>query len=240
MTDAILAHRHRLDHRREQPLVDARRDVLRAVHDHARQHGRERRAAVDPARPARLAVGARVDRQRVHADVRGAARHRAAGSATSSGGGRMFLFGVVVFGLSSLAIGFAPNDTVLVAFRAVQGVGAAFMMPATLSIITQAFPARAARHRDRHVGRGQRARARDRPGRRRLPHRVRQLAGDLLHQPADRRRRGRGDAVRRPRVARRDGGQDGRLRRHRRAHDRADRARARARRGQQLALGLAA
>ncbi|MDQ6836223.1 MAG: MFS transporter [Actinomycetota bacterium] len=53
---------------------------------------------------------------------------------------RMFLFGVVVFGLSSVAIGFAPNDTTLVAFRAVQGVGAAFMMPATLSIITQAFP----------------------------------------------------------------------------------------------------
>jgi EmrB/QacA subfamily drug resistance transporter len=54
---------------------------------------------------------------------------------------RMFLFGVVVFGLSSLAIGFAPSDGLLVAFRAVQGVGAAFMMPATLSIITQAFPA---------------------------------------------------------------------------------------------------
>ncbi len=53
---------------------------------------------------------------------------------------RMFLFGVVVFGLSSLAIGFSPDDTVLVAFRAIQGVGAAFMMPATLSIITQAFP----------------------------------------------------------------------------------------------------
>jgi EmrB/QacA subfamily drug resistance transporter len=54
---------------------------------------------------------------------------------------KMFLFGVAVFGASSLAIGFAPNDTILVAFRAVQGVGAAFMMPATLSIITQAFPA---------------------------------------------------------------------------------------------------
>ncbi len=53
---------------------------------------------------------------------------------------RMFLFGVVVFGLSSAAIGLAPSDTVLVAFRAVQGIGAAFMMPATLSIITQAFP----------------------------------------------------------------------------------------------------
>ena len=53
---------------------------------------------------------------------------------------RMFMFGVVVFGLSSAAIGLAPSDTALVAFRAVQGVGAAFMMPATLSIITQAFP----------------------------------------------------------------------------------------------------
>ncbi len=53
---------------------------------------------------------------------------------------RMFLFGVVVFGVSSAAIGFAPTDTTLVLFRAVQGVGAAFMMPATLSIITQAFP----------------------------------------------------------------------------------------------------
>jgi EmrB/QacA subfamily drug resistance transporter len=52
----------------------------------------------------------------------------------------LFLFGVVVFGLSSIAIGFAADDTALVAFRAVQGVGAAFMMPATLSLITQAFP----------------------------------------------------------------------------------------------------
>jgi EmrB/QacA subfamily drug resistance transporter len=54
---------------------------------------------------------------------------------------RMFLFGVVVFGISSTVIGFSANDTMLVAFRAVQGIGAAFMMPATLSIITQAFPA---------------------------------------------------------------------------------------------------
>ena len=52
----------------------------------------------------------------------------------------MFLFGVVVFGISSAVIGFSANDTMLVAFRAVQGIGAAFMMPATLSIITQTFP----------------------------------------------------------------------------------------------------
>lgn len=53
---------------------------------------------------------------------------------------RVFLFGVVTFAVASAAIGFSPNDTWLVAGRAVQGVGAAFMMPATLSIISNAFP----------------------------------------------------------------------------------------------------
>jgi EmrB/QacA subfamily drug resistance transporter len=53
---------------------------------------------------------------------------------------RVFLLGVLVFGVSSAVIGLSPNGGILVAFRAVQGIGAAFMMPATLSIITQAFP----------------------------------------------------------------------------------------------------
>ncbi len=53
---------------------------------------------------------------------------------------RAFMFGVVAFALSSATAGFAPNDTSLVVSRAVQGIGAAFMMPATLSIITNAFP----------------------------------------------------------------------------------------------------
>jgi EmrB/QacA subfamily drug resistance transporter len=53
---------------------------------------------------------------------------------------RMFLFGVVVFALSSATIGFAPSQHWLVAGRAVQGIGAAFMMPGTLSIITNTFP----------------------------------------------------------------------------------------------------
>ena len=54
---------------------------------------------------------------------------------------KIFLAGVVIFAGSSAAIGFSPNDTWLVAWRAVQGAGAALMMPATLSIITNAFPA---------------------------------------------------------------------------------------------------
>jgi EmrB/QacA subfamily drug resistance transporter len=53
---------------------------------------------------------------------------------------RMFLFGVVVFALASATIGFAPSAGWLVASRALQGVGAAFMMPGTLSIISNAFP----------------------------------------------------------------------------------------------------
>src|SRR5881394_3281220 len=53
---------------------------------------------------------------------------------------RMFLFGVIVFAVSSATIGFSPNDAWLVGWRAIQGIGAAFMMPATLSIVTNAFP----------------------------------------------------------------------------------------------------
>jgi EmrB/QacA subfamily drug resistance transporter len=53
---------------------------------------------------------------------------------------RVFLIGVVVFAAASATIGFAPTEGWLVASRAVQGVGAALMMPGTLSIITNAFP----------------------------------------------------------------------------------------------------
>jgi EmrB/QacA subfamily drug resistance transporter len=53
---------------------------------------------------------------------------------------RMFLFGVVLFALSSAGIGLSPDQHWLVAGRAVQGIGAAFMMPGTLSIISNTFP----------------------------------------------------------------------------------------------------
>jgi EmrB/QacA subfamily drug resistance transporter len=53
---------------------------------------------------------------------------------------KIFIAGVVIFALSSGAIGFSPSDTWLVLWRAIQGTGSALMMPATLSIITNAFP----------------------------------------------------------------------------------------------------
>ncbi|MGE5407735.1 MAG: MFS transporter [Syntrophothermus sp.] len=54
---------------------------------------------------------------------------------------RMFLAGVVIFAISSATAGLAVDQTALVVSRVVQGVGAALMMPGTLSIITDAFPA---------------------------------------------------------------------------------------------------
>jgi EmrB/QacA subfamily drug resistance transporter len=53
---------------------------------------------------------------------------------------RMFMTGVVLFAISSASAGLAPSTTALVVSRITQGVGASLMMPATLSIITNAFP----------------------------------------------------------------------------------------------------
>ena len=58
--------------------------------------------------------------------------------------GRRFIFivGLVIFTGASLWCGLAGDATSLIAARTVQGVGAAFMNPATLSIITATFPPR--------------------------------------------------------------------------------------------------
>jgi EmrB/QacA subfamily drug resistance transporter len=52
---------------------------------------------------------------------------------------RLFLIGVAVFSAASLACGLANTISVLIAARAIQGVGAAVISPATLSIITTTF-----------------------------------------------------------------------------------------------------
>jgi MFS transporter, DHA2 family, multidrug resistance protein len=52
---------------------------------------------------------------------------------------RLFLVGLAVFGVASLAAAYAPGAGLLVIARAFLGVGAAMMMPATLAIIRTTF-----------------------------------------------------------------------------------------------------
>ncbi|MFF3766143.1 MFS transporter [Streptomyces sp. NPDC001922] len=59
---------------------------------------------------------------------------------------RVFVIGVVWFALASLACGMAPNAPVLIAARALQGIGGALLTPGSLALIQATFhPAERAR-----------------------------------------------------------------------------------------------
>jgi EmrB/QacA subfamily drug resistance transporter len=60
---------------------------------------------------------------------------------------RVFITGVLVFALASLIGGIAQDQTVLIAARVLQGLGAAIASPTALSLITTTFPAGPARNR---------------------------------------------------------------------------------------------
>jgi EmrB/QacA subfamily drug resistance transporter len=60
---------------------------------------------------------------------------------------RMFMYGLVVFSVASLLGGLAQSDVWLIAARAAQGLGAALVSPAALSIITNTFAEGAERNR---------------------------------------------------------------------------------------------
>ncbi|MFE6888649.1 MFS transporter [Streptomyces sp. NPDC057694] len=69
--------------------------------------------------------------------------------ADRAGARRAYAFGVGLFTLASLACGLAPGIGALVAARVVQGAAAAVVMPASLSLIRQAYDD--ARHRARAI-----------------------------------------------------------------------------------------
>src|SRR5271166_2825378 len=52
---------------------------------------------------------------------------------------RMFLLGVAVFTIASVACGLAQSIQLLIAARAVQGIGAAFLVPGSLALISASF-----------------------------------------------------------------------------------------------------
>jgi len=60
---------------------------------------------------------------------------------------RMFILGVVVFTLGSLAGGFATSSSWLIAARVVQGIGGAIVAPTALSLVAVMFPEGAQRNR---------------------------------------------------------------------------------------------
>ena len=53
---------------------------------------------------------------------------------------RVFLVGIAVFSVGSLVSGFAWSEASLIGARALQGLGAALITPAALSILTTTFP----------------------------------------------------------------------------------------------------
>ncbi|USG61627.1 MFS transporter [Sneathiella marina] len=52
----------------------------------------------------------------------------------------LFTFGILLFGAASLACGFASSGTYLILARALQGIGAAIIFPASMAMVTIAFP----------------------------------------------------------------------------------------------------
>src|SRR6188472_864095 len=61
---------------------------------------------------------------------------------------RVFIFGVLLFSLASLAGGLATSQAWLLGARAIQGVGAAITAPTALSLVATTFPEGAPRNRD--------------------------------------------------------------------------------------------
>src|SRR5204862_2914290 len=60
---------------------------------------------------------------------------------------RIFVVGLLVFGVASLAGGLAQSEGWLITARAVQGLGAALLSPAALSLLTVTFAEGAERNR---------------------------------------------------------------------------------------------
>src|SRR6202035_4686823 len=53
---------------------------------------------------------------------------------------RMFIFGLELFTAASLLCAVAPSADALIAFRVMQALGAAFLVPASLALVLSAFP----------------------------------------------------------------------------------------------------
>ena len=115
---------------------------------------------------------------------------------------RIFVIGVVWFAAASLLCGLAPSIWILIAARALQGVGAALLVPGSLAILQATFRRRGSRAGDRPLVGARGCRDGARPVRGRLLHPGRVVAPHLPHQPAARAGSGLDRAAARARDAR--------------------------------------
>src|SRR5215218_8207690 len=105
----------------------------RPVRRRARRVDRQRRAALDRDRPRVLLRRPVMGRQRLRARVRRLPAARRS-YRRPAGRRRLFVSGLILFAAASLAGGLAQSAGWLVAARAVQGLGAALLSPAALSL----------------------------------------------------------------------------------------------------------
>jgi DHA2 family methylenomycin A resistance protein-like MFS transporter len=56
------------------------------------------------------------------------------------GAKRIFMAGFALFTLASVACALSPNSTILIASRAIQGIGAAILVPNSLALLNHAYP----------------------------------------------------------------------------------------------------
>ena len=121
-----------------EPLARARARLSRPVHGRAGRDDRERRAAVDPGglhfTPTSLQwiVNA-------YTLIFGGFLLLGGRASDLLGRQRLFLAGIFVFTAASLINGIAQSSDVLIARSALQGLGAALVSPAALSIVTTTF-----------------------------------------------------------------------------------------------------
>ena len=59
---------------------------------------------------------------------------------------RALLAGIALFGVASALCAVSPTTTMVIACRALQGIGAALIFPVSVSVLTSAFPAARAGH----------------------------------------------------------------------------------------------